>query len=180
MELITPEILVEGSNANVEIQEKQIQPESETEKEDFLLMNTFDVKLEEVMVDRYPSQSKKKRGLPSLEGCYFKKRCKVQGKTTFCNSCSACKSEIGQRSAIKRKENAQAKRAESAADNYFLNIIDQEKEAAKKQATKEKDEKRQQRRENREKRLNEGNLKKPESAPAQSKKLSWCHSTMSK
>ena len=150
---------------------------AKTGAEDFFLMNTFDVKLEEVIVDRYPSQPKKKRGLPSFEGCYFKKRCKVQGETTFCNSCSACKSEIGKRSAIKRKENFQAKRAESAADNYFLNIIDQEKEAAKKQATKEKNEKRQERRENREKRLNEGNLKKPGSAPAQSKKLSWAHST---
>ena len=147
MEFITPEILVEGSNVNVEIQEKQIQPESQTEKENFFLMNTFDVKLEEV--DRYPSQPKKKRALPSFEGCYFRKRCKVQGETTFCNSCRACKSEIGKRVAIKRKENAQAKMAEIAADNYFLNIIDQEKEAAKKQAKKEKDEKRRQRRENR-------------------------------
>ena len=45
--------MVEGSNVNVE---KQIQLESETEKENFFLMNTFDVKLEEVMEDRYPSQ----------------------------------------------------------------------------------------------------------------------------
>ena len=164
MEFITPEILVEGSIVNVEIQEKQIQPESQTEKENFFLMNTFDVKLEEV--DRYPSEPKKsalpkrKRQLPSFEGCYYRKyyftekydnklSLDVQRKTTFCNSCRACKSEKARTNAIKQKENALARRAEDAADYYFLNIIDQEKEAVKKQAKKEKDEKRQQRRENR-------------------------------
>ena len=185
--------MVVEPNATVELQEKQIEPE--TEAENFFLMNTFDVKLEEV--DRYPLQPKKKRRLSSFEGCYFnrnylKKRyyyaekyenglsLDVQGETSFCNSCRNCKSETARRGRIKQKENALARRAEDAADYYFLNIIDQEKEAAKKQAKKEKDEKRQQRRENREKRLNERNLKESESVQPQSEKVSWARGTLGK
>ena len=173
-----------------EIQDKQI--ESETEVENFFIMNTFDVKLEEV--DLHPSQPKKsalpkrKRQLPSFEGCYSRKyyntekydnrlSLDVQHKTTFCNSCRACKSEKGRTNAIKQKENAVARRAEDAADYYFLNIIDQEKEAVKEQAKKEKDEKRQQRRENREKRINEMNLKESETVSSQSE---WAPGTLGK
>ena len=134
-----------------EIQDKQIEPE--TEAENFFIMNTFDVKLEDV--DSHPSQPKKS-ALPS---------------------CRACKSEQGRTNAIKQKENVLARRAEDAADYYFLNIIDQEKEAVKKQAKKEKDDKRQQRRENREKRINERNLKESETVPSQSE---WAPGTLGK
>ena len=87
------------------------------------------------------------------------------------------KSETARRGRIKQKENVLARRAEDAADYYFLNIIDQEIEATKKQAKNEKDEKRQQRRENREKRINERNLKESETVPSQSE---WAPGTLGK